>query len=532
MSATTAPAGARGPLTAFAGVEHKSLAARMFAMAFGFFLGGGALALLMRTELLAPGMQVVSHRGYAELFTIHGSTMLYLFATPIALATGVYLVPLQIGAAGLAWGRAALAGFWSILAGGAIMWSGFLTIGGAGSAGWYAYDPLSDRANTPGSGQDFWVVGVLLAAVGAILVAAALLVTIVRRRAPGMTMLRLPVFTWTMVVTVLMVLTAFPALAVAMGLLLAQRLHGGVFSAPSGPFAYQQLFWFFGHPVVYIVFFPFLGAVAEVIATFSGRRWFGYRPLVVSLLAFAALSMSVWGHHLMTTGGVPTRFFALTSTLLLVPAGVEYFDALATLWRGRIRLSVAMLFALGFLCMFLIGGLTGIWIAAPPLNYQENGSYFIVAHFHYTLFGGTVFGMFAAIYYWFPKVTGRRLGERLGRVQFGLTLIGVNVAFFPMFLLGRDGMPRRVPDYLASSGWEPANDVSSAGAYVLALSIVVFLVNAAWSRRRGARAGDDPWEGQTLEWATSSPPPPHNFDALPPIRSHAPLLDLREEAGA
>jgi cytochrome c oxidase subunit 1 len=239
--------------------------------------------------------------------------------------------------------------------------------------------------------------------------------------------------------------------------------------------------------------------------------------------------MSVWGHHLMTTGGVPSRFFALTSTALLVPAGIEYFDALATLWRGRIRLSAAMLFALGFLCMFLIGGLTGIWVAAPTLNYQENGSYFIVAHFHYTLFGGTVFGLFAAIHYWFPKVTGRRLSERLGRVQFVLTLIGVNVAFFPMFLLGRDGMPRRVPDYLSASGWQPANDVASAGAYVLGLSILVFGANAAWSRWRGAPAGDDPWRGQTLEWATSSPPPPGNFpDGLPAIRSYAPLLDLRE----
>ncbi|HEY2654477.1 MAG TPA: cbb3-type cytochrome c oxidase subunit I, partial [Solirubrobacteraceae bacterium] len=421
-------------------------------------------------------------------------------------------------------------GFWMILGGGLIMWSGWFTVNGAASAGWYAYDPLSDRVNTPGNGEDFWIIGVLLAAFGAFLIAVCILVTIVRRRAPGMSMLRLPTFSWTMVVTCLMVLTAFPPLIVAMALLLVQRAHGGIYTAPNGPFAYQQLFWFFGHPVVYIIFFPFLGAVSEVIATFSGRRWFGYRPFVFSLLFFAALSMSVWGHHLMTTGGVPTRFFALTSTALLVPAGIEYFDSLATMWRGQIRLTVAMLFAIGFLLMFLVGGLSGIWIASPPLNYQTNGSYFIVAHFHYTLFGGSVLGMFAAIYYWFPKVTGRLLDEGLGRVHFALTMIGVNVTFLPMFLLGADGMPRRVADYPPSSGWQPLNDLATAGSYFLAVSVAVFVVNIVVSLRRNVAAGPDPWLGHTLEWATTSPPPRHNFASLPAIRSFAPLLDEREQA--
>ena len=528
VSITLAP---RRGLLAFVGsTEHKALAARLFIMAFGWFALAGTLALLMRTQLATPQGSLFGHMGYNELFTMHGSTMIYLFAMPLVLALGAYMVPLQIGAADLAWSRGALIGFWMILVGGVIMWSGWFTVNGAASAGWYAYDPLSDRVNTPGNGEDFWIIGVLLAACGAFLIAGCILATIVRRRAPGMSMLRLPTFSWTMVVTCLMVLTAFPPLIVAMALLLIQRAHGGIYTAPNGPFAYQQLFWFFGHPVVYIIFFPFLGAVSEVIATFSARRWFGYRPFVFSLLFFAALSMSVWGHHLMTTGGVPTRFFALTSTALLVPAGIEYFDSLATMWRGRIRLTVAMLFAIGFLLMFLIGGLSGIWIASPPLNYEANGSYFIVAHFHYTLFGGSVFGMFAAIYYWFPKVTGRLLDEGFGRVHFVLTLIGVNLTFLPMFFLGAEGMPRRVADYPASSGWQPLNDVATAGSYILAVAVAVFLVNVGVSLRRNIAAGPDPWLGQTLEWATSSPPPRHNFASLPAIRSFAPLLDERERA--
>lgn len=532
MSTVTVTAAPRRGVLAFVGsADHKSLGLRLFVTAFGFFGMAGILAVLMRTELATPQLNIFTHMGYNELFTIHGSTMLYLFAIPMVLAFGVYLVPLQVGAADLAWSRVALIGFWMILGGGLIMWSGFFTVNGAASAGWYAYDPLSDSVNTPGNGMDFWVIGVLLAAVGAFLIAACILATIARRRAPGMSMLRIPTFSWTMVVTCLMVLTAFPPLAVAMALLLIQRTHGGIYTAPNGPFAYQQLFWFFGHPVVYIVFFPFLGAVTEVVATFSSRRWFGYKPFVFSLLFFAALSMSVWGHHLMTTGGVPTRFFAITSTSLLVPAGIEYFDSIATMWRGRIRLTAAMLFAIGFLVMFLIGGLSGIWLGSPPLNYQANGSYFVVAHFHYTLFGGTVFGMFAAIYYWFPKVTGRLLDEKLGRAHFILTLVGVNVTFFPMFLLGADGMPRRVADYPASSGWQPLNIVATVGSYVLFVSVALFLMNVFISYRRNVAAGPDPWLGQTLEWTTSSPPPPHNFTALPPIRSYAPLLDLRERAG-
>jgi cytochrome c oxidase subunit I len=535
VTATAAPPPAvppRGLLGALAGTDHKSVGSRVFVTAFTFFLMAGVLAVLMRAELMRPQLQLFSHQGYDELFTIHGSTMFYLFASPIALALGVWLVPLQIGATGLAWGRLALAGWWLIVIGGVTMWSGFLTQTGAFDGGWYAYVPLSDAANTPGTGADFWVIGVMLAAAGSMALAATILATVVTRRAPGMTMLRLPVFTWTQVVTCLMTLTAYPALLVALGLLYVDRVAGtGIYSpAHDGPLTYQHLFWFFGHPVVYVVFFPALGAVAESIAIFSSRRFFGYPFLVGSLLAFTALSMSVWGHHMFTTGGVPNKYFSLTSTALLVPAGVEYFDSAATMWRGRVRLKTPMLFALGFLALFLIGGLTGIWVASPPLDYHVTDSYFVVAHFHYTLFGGTVFGLFCAIYLWFPKVTGVMLREGLGRAHFWLMVVGMNVTFFPQFFLGEDGMPRRVADYPASTGWGTLNAISSAGSYLLAFSILVFLVNVAVSLAARRPAGDDPWEGHTLEWATSSPPPPHNFDAVEPVRSYAPLLDRREAA--
>jgi cytochrome c oxidase subunit 1 len=530
VTAVAAPARAprRGLVAWLAGTDHKSLGARLFVTGFAFFLAAGVLAVLIRSHLLGPETRLFTRVGYNQLFTIHGSTMFYLFATPVALALGTYLVPLQVGAPEIQWPRAVLGGWWLIVVGGVTMWSGFLTTNGAAAVGWYGYDPLSDAPSSPGIGTDFWIFGIILAALGSILIAACVLATVVRRRAPGMTMLRIPVFSWTMVATCLMVLTAFPALIVAMGLLYAQRNFGGVLTLPDGPIVYQHLFWFFGHPVVYVVFFPFLGAVAEVISVFSSRRWFGYSAFVVSILAFAALSMSVWGHHMFTTGSIADRYFSLTSTALLIPAGIEYFDALGTMWRGRIRLSAAMLFALGFLCMFLIGGVTGIFVGSPPLDFHVTDSYFIVAHFHYTLFGGSVFGMFAAIYYWFPKVTGGLLRERLGKLHFWLTIVGINLTFAPMFLLGERGMPRRVADYAAHPQWQSLNVVASVGSYVLTLSVLVFLLNLAISLAARRSAGPDPWLGNTLEWATSSPPPRHNFDALPPVRSFAPLLDLRE----
>ena len=527
-----APPRALAPVRGVAGyvvaTDHKSVATRTFLTAFAFFFAGGVLALMMRWELATPGLQLTSRAGYDELFSMHGSTMIYLFVTPVALALGTYFVPLQVGAAEIAGPRVNLIGFWLFVFGGLIAWSSFFARAGAASAAWTAEFPMSDAANTPGTGMDLWIAGVMLATAGAILLAACQLATIVARRAPGLTMLRVPVFSWAMLVTCLMVVTAFPSLLLAMGGLLLDRHGVDVYPGAGGATAYQHLFWFYGHPVVYVMFFPFVGASLEVIATFSRRRVFGYRGVVLSLLAFAALSMAVWGHHMFTTGQVSNRYFALTSTMLVVPAGMEYVAAIGTLIGGALLLRTPMLFAIAFFLQFLVGGLSGVYVGSPPLDYHVHDSYFVVAHFHYTLLAGSVFGLFAAVYYWWPKVTGFHLREGLGRVHLALFVLGTNVTFLPMFLLGYDGMPRRIADYRAADGWTTLNVVATAGAFVIALSILVFCVNVLVSWLAQEPAGPDPWGGQTLEWATSSPTPALNFIwPLPPIRSAEPLLELR-----
>jgi cytochrome c oxidase subunit I len=518
------------PLRTLASTDHKRIAASAGALTLVFFIAGGVLALVMRTQLAADG-GVVSQNTYNQLFTMHGSTMVYLFVVPLALAAGLYFVPLQVGAANVAGPRAALAGLWLLACGGASMWSGFLTSGGAASASWWGFDPLSDSLHSPGSGMELWIFGVMMVTLGQLLWAGCVIATALRRRAPGMTLMRMPVFTWSMVATCLLTLFAFPALILALALLWAQRHFGGVLPGGLGAIDYQQLFWFYGHPVVYVMFFPFVGMVGEILATFSSRRFFGHSAFVVAVLAFAGLSMTVWAHHMFTTGQVTNRYFALTSTALIVPAGIEYFDFMATMWRGTLRFTTAFLFAIGFLLQFLVGGLTGVIVASPPLDYGLNMSYFVVAHFHYTIFAGSAFGLFGGIYYWFPKLTGALLRERLGKVHFALMVIGTNLTFFPMFILGAEGMTRRIARYPASGGWQGLNELATAGSFVIALSVLVFLINVAVSLHSRREAGADPWQGHTLEWATGSPPPRHNFDALPPIRSHAPLLDLRE-AGA
>jgi cytochrome c oxidase subunit 1 len=517
----------RGLLAWVATTDHKRVAVRMLAVSFAFFVIGGVLALLMRSELAEPGLQLVSRDTYNQLFTMHGSTMIFLVLFPVGLGIGVYLVPLQVGAAEIAAPRLALAGHWLILAGGLTMYAGFATDHGAGKAGWTAYYPLSGDSATPGTGMDLWIFGVILVGLGVALVAFCIVTTILRLRAPGMTMLRVPVFTWTMLATSLMILMTVPVLAVDMALLFVDRTFGGVFDSPGGPIAYQNLFWFFGHPAVYIMFFPFLGIAAEVVATFSRKRFVGYKPLVIALLVFTSLSMTVWAHHMFTTGQVTNEYFSLTSTALVIPAGMEYFAVLATMIGGAILLRTPMLFALGFFLQFLIGGLSGVFVASPPLDYHAQDSYFVVAHFHYTLFAGSLFGGFAGAFYWFPKVTGTMLRDSLGKVQFALMVVGTNLTFFPMFFLGQDGMPRRVADYSADAGFTGLNRLSTIGAFLIATGIAVFIANLVVSLRDRERAGDDPWEGHTLEWATSSPPPRFNFRSLPPIRSFAPVFDKR-----
>jgi cytochrome c oxidase subunit 1 len=521
------------PLRGLAGyalsTDHKSVAVRTFCTAFVFFLAGGVLALLMRTELAQPGMQLTSRTGYNQLFTMHGSTMIYFFVTPVALCLGTYLVPLQVGAAEIAAPRVNLVGFWLFALGGVIAWSSFLTRNGAGAAAWTAEFPQSNTTGTPGEGMDLWIAGVSLGVLGTMLMGACILATIVGRRAPGMTMLRVPVFSWAMLVTCLMVVTSFPALIVAMGGLLLERHGVSVYPGAYGAAAYQDLFWFYGHPVVYVMFFPFVGAALQVIAALSGRRLFGYKGVALSLLLFAALSMSVWGHHMFTTGQVSNDYFSLTSTALAVPAGLEYVAAIGTLIGGALVLRTPMLFAIGFFVQFLLGGLSGIYVASPPLDYHVHDSYVVVAHFHYTLLAGSVFGLFAAVYFWLPKVTGWMLREGLGKAHFWIFVVGTNLTFLPQFFLGYEGMPRRVADYAPFHGWETLNELSTLGSYVVGLSVVVFLVNVVVSWLAPRPAGPDPWEAQTLEWATTSPPPRLNFHAaLPPIRSAEPLVDLRE----
>jgi cytochrome c oxidase subunit 1 len=518
------PAGLIGWL---ASTDHKRIALLQIGASIGFFVASGIAALLMRSELAEPGMQVVSRQGYNELFTIHGSGMVYMTITPLALAVGIYLVPLQVGAAEIAWPRLTLLGLWLFVAGGVVMYLGFAVDHGAGKAGWFATYPLSNASNTSGKGQDMWICGVFLAVLGNTIQSGTLLATILRKRAPGMTMARVSAFTWSMLVTVLLAITSFPVLLGTMAALEWDRLHGGVFDGHYGPVAYQLLFWFYGHPVVYVMFFPFVGMVAEAVSAFSARRFFGYKGFTLSMLLFAALSMSVWAHHMFATGRVNNEYFALTSTMLIVPAGLEYFAIIGTLIGGAIVFSTAMLFSIGFLLLFLIGGLTGIIVASPPLDYHLTDSYFYVSHFHYTLFGGSLFGFFAGVYYWFPKVTGALLRESLGKLHFLLMVFGANLTFFPMLILGFEGMPRRVATY--PSRFTTLNALETAGGFVIALGVLVFLVNVWWSLKRRLPAGNDPFGGPTLEWWTTSPPPRLNYDSLPPIRSYAPLFDLREE---
>jgi cytochrome c oxidase subunit I len=535
VTASAAPIASRPRISGWLGAaistDHKRIGLNLAVCSLLFFLTGGVFALLMRTQLAQSNVQFLSDNTYNQMFTMHGSTMIYLFVTPMAIALAMYLVPLQIGAVAVSAPRLALSGFWTWLSGGVIMQSGWLTADGPGRDGWSSYAPLSNGTNTPGVGQDFWVIGVILAASGMLVMAGCVVATIARRRAPGMALLRMPVFTWTALVSVLMVVGSFPVLILAMVLLYIDRHGGHIYTGFTGSIDYQDLFWFFGHPVVYVMFFPYLGAAAEAIATGAHKRWFGYVPFVASILAFAALSMAVWSHHMYTTGGVTNEYFAFTSTLLAVPAGIEYFDMVGTLIGGAIVLRTSMLFALAFFLQFLIGGLSGIFVASPVLDYNAYGTYIVVAHFHYTLFAGSIFGFFAGVYHWFPKVTGALLRESLGKLQLALMVVGTNMTFFPMFFLGQDGMPRRISRYPSHPGWGTLNLIETIGAGIIALGVVAFVVNVFVSLRARVLAGDDPWLGHTLEWATTSPPPRLNFERpLPPVRSYAPLLDLRHEA--
>ncbi len=527
-----------GLLAFLTSTDHKRIGISYMVTAFGFFLIGGALAGLIRAELWDTGTQVVSEGRFNELFTMHGSVMLFLFLGPFAFGLANYLVPIQIGAADMAFPRLNALSYWAYLFGGITMVAGFLTADGAADFGWTGYTPLSSITRSPGPGADLWLVAVVLTGLSGVLTGVNIVATVVTMRAPGMTMFRMPVFTWNMLVTSVLVLMAFPVLTAGGARLLADRHLGAhIFDATHGgsPVLWQHLFWFFGHPEVYILVLPYFGVITEVLPVFSWRPVFGYAGIVFATLAIAALSVGVWAHHMFATGAVLLPFFSGVSMLIAVPTGVKYFNWIGTLWGGRITFRTPMLFACGFLFTFLLGGVTGVMLASAPIDLHVTDSYFVVAHMHYVLFGGSVFALYAGVFYWFPKFTGRCLHEGWGRVQFWMTLVGFHLTFFVQHVLGLRGMPRRVPDYLPEDGFELLNRVSSVGAGLLGASTLPFLWNVWRTLRRGAVAGDDPWAaGQTLEWATSSPPPPTNFDRpLPPIGSNRPVWDLRHagEAG-
>ena len=510
--------------------DHKTIGLLYLCTSFFFFLAAGFMAMVMRAELGQPGLQLVSPEQYNQLFTMHGTIMMFLFAPPAAYGFANFIMPLQIGAPDMSFPRLNAFSYWLYLFGGLTVLAGFLTPEGAASFGWFAYAPLNDIVRSPQLGADLWIIGLLAAGLGTILGAVNFITTIITLRAPGMTMFRMPIFTWNMLVTSILVLLSFPVITAAFFALLADRHLGAQVFNPDtgGAILWQHLFWFFGHPEVYIVALPFFGVITEIIPVFSRKPVFGYKGLVFATIAIGALSMTVWAHHMYPTGAVLLPFFAFLSFLIAVPTGVKFFNWIGTMWRGQLTFETPMLFAIGFLITFLLGGLTGVLLASPPIDFHVSDTYFVVAHFHYVLFGTVVFAFFGGVYYWFPKLTGRMLNDRLGKVHFWTLFIGFHVTFLVQHWLGNAGMPRRYADYSSLDGFTTLNVVSTVGAFILGASTLPFVYNVWVSYRSGVVAqGDDPWGfGNSLEWATSCPPPRHNFVTLPRIRSERPAFDL------
>jgi cytochrome c oxidase subunit 1 len=509
--------------------DHKVIGNLYLISSFIFFMIAGLMAMVIRAELARPGLQFVSNEQYNQMFTMHGTIMLFLFATPLFAGFANAIMPLQIGAPDVSFPRLNLVAFYMFLFGGIIVVSGFLTPDGAASFGWFAYAPLSNAVNSPTIGADLWIIGLAISGLGSILGAVNFITTIFTMRAPGMVMFRLPIFTWTILLTSVLVLMAFPVLAASLIVLQVDRSFGAqVFEAANGgAILWQHLFWFFGHPEVYIIALPFFGIISEVIPVFSRKPIFGYKGLVFATIAIAGLSVAVWAHHMYVTGAVSLPFFALTTMLIAVPTGVKFFNWIGTMWRGSISFETPMLFVIGFLITFLLGGLTGVMLAMPPIDFHVSDSYFVVAHFHYTVFGTVVFAMFAGFYFWWPKLTGRMLDDSLGKIHFWTVFIGFQVTFLIQHWLGIKGMPRRYADYLASDGFTLGNTISSIGSFLLGASTLFFLWNVYKTWRTAPLVKvNDPWGwGMSLEWATSCPPPRHNFTELPRIRSERPAFD-------
>jgi cytochrome c oxidase subunit I+III len=524
------PSGLWGVLTT---VNHKYVARRFVATTMTFFVLGGVLALLMRWQLRRPENTFIGPDLYNQLFTMHGTTMMFLFAVPIMQALGLYLVPLMIGTRNIALPRLNSFGYWIFLFGGMFLYVSFLLNIGP-DAGWFNYPPLSGPEYSPGKRIDVWAQLVNFTEISALVGAIELIVTIFKLRAPGMSLNRLPLFCWAQLITSFMVIFAMPSVMMASNFIALDRLVATHFFNPAeggDAILWQHLFWFFGHPEVYIIFIPALGFVSAIVETFTRRPVFGYTAMVLALVATGFIGFGLWVHHMFATP-IPQMgqsFFTAASMMIAIPSGVQIFCWIATIWLGRPQWKTPLLFVVAFIVIFVLGGLTGVMLASVPLDLQVHDTFFVVAHLHYVLIGGSVFPLMGALHYWYPKVTGRLLSESIGRWTVALMFIGFNLTFFPMHQLGINGMPRRVYTYVPDTGWGPLNAVATAGALTIGVSVLLFLVNAAWALRRGAIAGHNPWGGATLEWATSSPPPPYNFHPLPVVEGRMALWDRSAE---
>jgi cytochrome c oxidase subunit 1/cytochrome c oxidase subunit I+III len=513
----------------FNSVDHKRIGIRYIYTAFVFFFIAGLLALVMRVQLAEPDAHVLSPDTYNQFFTMHGTAMIFLFNTPVLAGFGNYLVPLMLGSRDMAFPRLNAFSYWIFVLSAVFLFSSFV-IGHPPDGGWFAYTPLTTKAYSPGINLDFWGLGVVFVGISTTVGAINFIVTIFKLRAPGMTLNRMPIFVWSMLVFSFMVIFAVPAVTVAAALLELDRLFGTTFyNVGDGGSAllYQHLFWFWGHPEVYILFVPATGMISMIIPVFSRHRLSGYIWVATALVVVGFISFGVWVHHMFATGvpALALSFFSAASLIITIPSGVQFFAWIATMWKGVVRFSTPMLFAIGFLLIFLLGGITGVMVAVLPFDWQVTDSYFVVAHFHYVLNGAVVFPIFGALYFWLPKMTGRMLNERWGKVSFWTMFVGFNITFFPMHILGFLGMPRRIYTYDSGLGWTGLNLIISIASFFFALGTLITLVNFVWSQFRGEPAPPDPWEADSLEWTTTSPPPEYNFAAMPVVNSRHPLWD-------